>query len=203
MKRKTLKQRICEHKYIQHETKRHVLKKFIILVSIVVLYFIFVSIKFGITNGFWITLLTWSFFVFCTPVADAGFLLDFPIRILTGIRMLHAEIGVWVFAGLLNAFTLTVNPSIYQKTIILQLFHYIITHPFPYWLIIVLSCIGTFLSIYFGDELMDVAKHKYREKYFKYKAKHEFIILLFLIVLIIVLYKFLLTQLGINIAEWF
>lgn len=202
MKIKTLVQRVKGHKYIKHETKRHALKKFLLVILVVILYFAFVSLKFGIANGFWITLLTWSFFVFCTPIADAGFLFDFPIRLLTGIRMFHTEIGVWIFAGLLNVFSLTVNPSIYQRTIVLQLFHYILTHPFPYWLIIILSCIGTFLSIYFGDELIDVAKHKHREKYFKHKEKHEFIIFIFLIVLIIILYKFLLNQLGINVVEW-
>ena len=194
--------KIRRSKFLTHETKRNALRKFVFIFVIVILYFIFVSLKFGLTNGFWVTMLTWSFFVFCTPIADAGFLFDFPIRLTTGIRMIHSEIGVWIFTVSLNIFTIMTNPSIYQKTIILRLFHYIISHPFPYWSIIVLSAIGTFLSVYFGDELVDVARHKNRVKYFKHKGKHELVIFIFLIVLVIILYEFLLNQLGINIVHW-
>jgi len=193
---------IKKSKFLRHETKRYALRKFLLILLIVVGYFVFVSLKFGIENGLWVTILTWSFFVFCTPIADAGFLFDFPIRLTTGIRMFHSEIGVWIFAAILNIFTLKFNPEIYQKTIVLKLFHYIIVHPFPYWLITVLSAIGTYLSIYFGDELIDVARHRNRSKYFRHRGKHEFVIFLFLIVLTIILYNFLLERLGINIIHW-
>ena len=43
------------------------------------LYFVYLVYEYGIEDGGMVTLLTWSFFVLCTPVADAGFLLDFPI----------------------------------------------------------------------------------------------------------------------------
>jgi hypothetical protein len=54
--------------------------KFLLLFTILIFYFAFISFKYGVKDGFAITLLTWSFFVLCTPIADAGFILDFPIR---------------------------------------------------------------------------------------------------------------------------
>ena len=182
-----------------HETKRYSLNKFFIILLIVFSYFIFVSFKFGIRDGFMVTLLTWSFFVFCTPIADAGFLLDFPLRLLTGIRMLLSELGVWTFALIINLFCLGFIPKVYEKTILLKLFKQILLHPIPYWSIILISALGTFMSVYFGDELLDVAKHVEREKYHKHKFKYGIIVILFLFILIFLLYEHLLIELGIRI----
>ncbi|MCD6523056.1 MAG: hypothetical protein J7K68_04870, partial [Candidatus Diapherotrites archaeon] len=74
--------RIEHSKYVSHETKRSALFKFLAVLGIVLIYFSFVSMKYGLDKGLLVGLLTWSFFVFCTPIADAGFLLDFPLRIL-------------------------------------------------------------------------------------------------------------------------
>ena len=182
----------------KHETKREVVIKFILVVAITLTYFFFISLKFGVEKGFLVTLLTWSFFVFCTPIADAGLLFDFPMRLVLDIRMLHAEIFVWVFAFLLNLTMLLTNPSIYSSTTLLKAFHYIITHPIPYWLLIVLSAIGTFLSIHFADELMDVATHKERKSFFKHKNKYTIVLGLFIIIGIILLYSNLVNELGLN-----
>lgn len=186
-------------KFREHETKSHSLIRYLCVLGVVVAYFLFVSYKFGAGNGLLITFLTWSFFLFCTPIADAGFLLDFPIRLLTGIRMIHSEAGVWIFGISLNIFSWFTFPGIYERTIILKLLSHILTNPFPYWSIIFLSCLGTFLSVYFGDELIDVAKHKEREKYHRHLRKYQLIFFAFLIISIITLYNFLLNELGVHI----
>ncbi len=191
--------KIKESEHYLHETKRSVLVKFLLVLIVFLLYFAFVSLKYGINNGFLVTLLTWSFFVFCTPIADAGLLLDFPVRLITGIRMIYSEIAVWIIAFFLNLYSLTFNSLIYNKTVILQLFRYILLHPIPFWSIIFVSAIGTFMSIYFGDELIDVARHEEREKYGKHKKKYHLVIFIFIVVLAILLYDFLLKELGINI----
>ncbi len=182
----------------EHETKREVLIKFLGVLIIFISYFIYVSLKFGVKEGFLVAWLTWSFFVLCTPIADAGLLLDFPLRLITGIRMLYSEIGVWIIAISLNIYNLLFNPEIYHKTLLLHLLYYILTNPWPYWLIIILSCIGTFMSIYFGDELLDVVFHKERAKYFKHKLKYEIIVFLALFSLVLTLYKFLLLKLNVH-----
>ena len=67
---------------VKHHTKREVLFKFLILLGILLAYASLVVWQYGLKDGGMITLLTWSFFVLCTPIADAGFLLDFPLRLL-------------------------------------------------------------------------------------------------------------------------
>src|SRR6056297_2035506 len=87
---------------IKHETKRNVLFRFLFVLILFLAYLIFMNFKYGAKDGFLVTLLTWSFFIFCTPIADAGFLLDFPIRIITGIKMAYTETFVWIIAIAIN-----------------------------------------------------------------------------------------------------
>ena len=184
---------------IKHETKRFAFLKFLLVFLVFVFYTVFVIWKYGVKEGFLVSFLTWSFFVLCTPIADAGLLFDFPVRIITGIRMLYSEILVWLIAVILNIYALLLDPQIYEKTLVLKLFKFILLHPFPYWLIIILSFIGTFLSIYFADELMDVVFHKERIKYFLHHDKYRILLFIFLIIFILVLYNFLLKELNIKI----
>ena len=174
------------------------MRRFLIALAIFLAYFVYVVNEFGLEKGVHVALLTWSFFVLSTPIADAGLLLDFPLRILTGIRMIYAEVVVWIIAIAMNVYSLLFTPEIYQTTTLLQLFYHILTNPFPYWAIIVLSCIGTFLSIHFGDELLDVIFHRERVKYFTHKEKYELIALLAVFLLVLAFYNFLLQELGIK-----
>ena len=182
----------------KHETKRNILKRYLFIVMILAIYLAFSVIELGLSNGILVTFLTWSLFVLCTPIADAGFLLDFPIRLFTRLRMIHSELIVWTIALSMNFFVLLFYPGVYAKTFLLHLFKIILTTPFPYWLIIIISAMGTFLSIYFADELMDVATHKERKKQNKHKRKYLLIILFFLITLIFLLYHYLLNNLGVK-----
>ncbi len=184
---------------LKHETKKHTLRKFILVLLILIAYLTITSIKLGFKEGISITLLTWSFFVFCTPVADAGFLIDFPIRLITRFRMVYSEMIVWSIAVIINLIYFITNSQIYNSTIILALFKQILTNPWPYWIIIILSGLGTFLSIIFADELMDVSKHHERKKYHKHISKYQLIIFAFIIIIIIVIYYFLIKQLGLSI----
>ncbi len=183
---------------LKHETKKQSLKKFIALVAIIISYFIFMSLKFGTRDGILTTILTWSFFVFCTPIADAGFLLAFPVRIITGIKMMYTQLFLYVIVFMINFYTFFHSSSIYDKTIILKLFYNILSKPYPFWGIILISFIGTILSIYFGDEMINVSKHNQRKKYHKHINKYKIIIFIFLIIFTIMLYYFLLEQLHIK-----
>ncbi len=42
----------------------------------------------------------------------------------------------------------------------------------PFWAIILVSALGTFMSVYFANELVDIVKHEEREKYKKHAHKH-------------------------------
>ena len=131
----------------------------------------------------------------CTPIADAGFPLDFPLRILFGIRMIISEIAVWVVAIALNVITTVYFPEYYNTTVLTQLMQKIIATPYPYWTIVILSGIGTFLSIRFGDELMDVVHNRDRSFFHSHRFKHELIMLAFLCMILLGYYD-LMSSLG-------
>jgi len=198
---------LCEHKETCRKSdknapcniknKKETSFKFLLILLVVAVYFVFISFEYGVAGGLLITILTWSFFVLCTPIADAGFLLDFPVRLLTKVRMLFSEMFVWGFSILFNIIIFLFIPEVYQKTLILRLFHHIFTQPWPFWSVIILSAIGTFVSIYLADTLYDVAAKK--KQYKKMKLIYFIIVFAFIILIILVLYDFLLKQLGVNI----
>ena len=177
--------------------KKQVLYKFLILCFILISYFIYLSVQYDAVTGGIAAALTWSFFVLCTPIADAGFLLDFPLRLLFGIRMFVSELVVWTIAISINVITLLFFSEYYDTTSVTKLLHSIVTMPYPYWSVIVLSGLGTFLSIRFADELMDVMHHKDRHFFHRHGFKHEIVIMVFF-VLVFVGYYELIASLGIE-----
>jgi hypothetical protein len=76
----------------------------------------------------------------------------------------------------------------------------ILTTPVPYWFVIFLSGIGTFLSIRFGDELMDVLHHEDRYFYLRHHFKHEILLFVFFLVVLFGYYE-IISTLGIAIEE--
>lgn len=185
-------------KIVKHETKRHVLIKFLLVLAVFIGYFVFISFQYGLEQGLLVALLTWSFFVLCTPVADAGFLIDFPLRLIMNIRMFVLEIIVWSIAISLNLYAFFLRPEIYDKTKMLILFKHIIEQPFPFWIIIFISALGTFISIQFGDELLDQKHHKKRDFYHKNKHTARLVIMIFIFGMILITYDFLLKKLGVD-----
>lgn len=184
-----------------HKTKHQVLSKFLALLLLFSAYFVYLAIEFDIATGGMVALLTWSFFVLATPIADAGFLLDFPLRLICGVRMFISEIFVWGFAILINLFSLIFAPDNYDKTFLTSLFKKIITTPYPYWSIIALSGIGTFLSIRLGDELLDVVSHKERVLHHKHGFKLEIVIFITVLIIVISGYYYLLDSFNISIKH--
>ncbi len=195
------KEKIPAKHLLKHETKKQALLKFSLLLLVFLAYGGFISWKYGMAQGFWVSILTWSFFVLSTPVADAGFLISFPVRLIIQMRMLVSQIIVWFVAVFLNIYTFFLVPDIYNKTDLLKLFYHIIAKPIPFWLIFLISAIGTIVSIQFGDELMDTEFHKDRVFYQKHRKKNKFLIMIFLFIIAFILYNFLLKQLGIHILS--
>lgn len=179
--------------------KKQVLYKFLMLFLLLLGYFSYLSYQYNFLTGGIASALTWSFFVLCTPIADAGFLLDFPLRLLFGIRMLISEIAVWVLAITINIISLLYFSEYYQTTELTKLLQAILTIPFPYWGVILLSGAGTFLSIQFADELMDVFHHRDREFFHRHSFKHEIVIIVFFILILYGYYK-LVASLGMDIS---
>ena len=175
--------------FTANNPKHQVTYKFILLCFLLAGYFGYLSYKYDVLTGGIASLITWSFFVLCTPIADAGFLLDFPLRLLFGIRMIFSEIAVWAIAILINVTALLYFQVYYNTTPLTKLTYAIMTTPNPYWVVILLSGIGTFLSIRFGDELMDVVSHKDRDFFHKHNFKHEIVLFIFFILVIFGYYE--------------
>ena len=169
--------------------KHQVTYKFIVLSLLLLGYFAYLSYEYDMLTGGIASLITWSFFVLCTPIADAGFLIDFPLRLLFGIRMIISEIVVWAIAISINLISLFYFQEYYNVTPLTRLAHAVMITPYPYWGIIFLSGIGTFLSIRFGDELMDVVHHRDREFFHKHNFKYEILLVIFFIVVIMAYYE--------------
>jgi len=159
------------------------------------------SWKYDASTGFTVALLSWSFFVLCTPVADGGFILAFPVRLLFGIKMSITQIVLWFVAIGLNIFMLISASNTYDLTFITKLLKHILTEPYPYWGILILSAAGTLLSIYFGDEMMDVTSHKDRVKHHRHGLKYRTVLVLGLGVLTVVSYYYLLDSLNIALPK--
>lgn len=189
-------EKIKSHEMIRHETKRKALVKFLLVLAVVLFYWAFISFRYGKIIGAHVTLLTWSLFVMCSPIATAGLLIDLPARLLTKIRMFYIEIIVWVFALLVNLFTLATYPSIYDKTILLSILRFILTNPVPYWSIIFVSVAGTFVSVRFMDELLDVSHEKHRKYYLMHESKHTLITFAFVILFLVLFYNFMVQFFG-------
>lgn len=178
--------------------KKSEVYKFFIILGIFIAYMVFSVLHFGLSSGILVAVLSWSFFVFCTPIADAGFLLDFPIRLLTGIRMLYTELMVWAFAIAVNLLAVLINPEVYEKTALLHLFKQIITTPWPLGLIVLLSAVGTYISVYLGDDAFDIASSKNKKKKLK-GERHKVIYSIVAFVVTIILYVALLKYTHIQI----
>lgn len=181
--------------------RRQVFIKFFLLCLVLLGYVGYLTWLYDFRTGSVAALLTWSFFVLCTPVADAGFLLDFPLRLLFGIRMVLSELVVWGIAIGINVLALLAFPNDYQTTMLTRLMYAIMTTPWPYWSVVVISGAGTFLSIRFGDELMDVLHHHERHHYHKHGFKHELLVLAFAFAISLVAYYEVIVKLGIEMGH--
>ncbi|MBI1363841.1 MAG: hypothetical protein GC134_07625 [Proteobacteria bacterium] len=186
------------HTLIQHPPKREQLLRFIMLLGILAAYTGYVSWKYEAATGGLIAALTWSFFVLCTPIADGGFLIDFPVRLLFNVRMWVVEMFVWILAGGLNFFTLSYAPDVYEKTLLTSLLKKIVLTPYPYWGIIALCCAGTFMSIIFGDEMLDIFHHRDAKIWQRHGFKYRVVAMLAGFTVVVLAYIHLLESLHIN-----
>ena len=192
------KSQIPKKDLVKHHTKREALLRFAFVVVLVVAYGAFMVYKYGASHGLLVTALTWAFFVLCTPVADAGFLIAFPLRIILRVRMLISEVFITFIAVGVSVYALTTTPSIYEQTQLLKIFKHILTIPYPFWGIIIISTIGTFFSIIFGDELLDTVHHHERTTHKKHRHIQRIVITVFVITTTVAIYHILLNKLGVS-----
>ncbi|CAA6691298.1 MULTISPECIES: hypothetical protein [unclassified Lentimonas] len=183
------------------QTHRETILKFSALVALLLGYFVWMSWKYDASTGFGLALLTWSFFVLCTPIADGGFIVAFPVRLLFGVKMALTQVIIWFVAVGINLVMLWKFRADYQLTFITSLLEKILTVPYPYWSILIISAAGTLLSIYFGDEMMDVSSHREREKHHAHGMKLRILVTVGLGLLAVIAYYHLLSGLHIELPK--
>lgn len=183
----------------EHQTHRESLWRFLILVLLLAVYFGYMSWKFDASTGALLALLSWSFFVLCTPIADGGFIVAFPVRLLFGTRMVITQIVVWVLALVINITAVSMDADAYSKTAITGVLYSILTTPWPNWSVLLISLAGTMLSIWFGDEMIDVTAHSMRKKQHRHGFKHRILLVAGFGVLTIIAYYHVIAGLGIDI----
>ena len=93
---------------------------------------------------------------------------------------------------------LMVASSTYELTFLTRLLKRILTEPIPYWSILLVSALGTFLSIYFGDEMMDITAHKHRDKFHQHGFKYRTILVIGFGMITVLAYYHLLSSLNIE-----
>ncbi len=182
-----------------HHFKLSALQRFFLVVLVIAGYFAFTVYSYGLAQGIAVTALTWAFFVFATPIADGGFVLAFPIRLITGFRMLYTQIIVWIVGVILVASYMLYSPNTFSVTPLLELFYAILTNPWPLGIILLLSALGTFISIRFEDDVVDVVGSKHKKADLAKKRKQLYLNLGFFIATIVA-YVLLLNITGTDIA---
>jgi len=110
--------------------------------------------------------------------------------------MLILEIAIWCFTIIINLLSLNYFSEYYGTTELTKVFHLILIIPYPYWGIVLLSAIGTFLSIHFGDEMIDIVHHDWKTLFRKPSYRHKLIIMVVIFAIIIIGYYELITSLG-------
>lgn len=132
-----------------------------------------------------------------TPIADAGFLLNVPLRLLFGVRMLVSEMVVWAVAITLNIVSLLFFSSYDDTPVLTRLLHAILTTAYSYWSVVVLSEAGTFLPIRFADEFMDVV-HQRGRHFFKRRGYKQELLIFAVFILVFFAYDELIASLGLE-----
>lgn len=88
--------------------------------------------------------------------------------------------------------------SSYDDTPVLtRLLHAILTTAYPYWSVVVLSEAGTFLSIRFADEFMDVV-HQRDRHFFNRRGYKQELLIFAVFILVFFAYDELIPSLGLE-----
>jgi len=130
------------------------------------------------------------------------FILAFPVRLLFGIKTSITQAVLWFVAIAINIFMLSSSLGAYDLTFLTRLLKHILIMTYPYWNILILSSAGAFLSIYFDDEMMDVASHNNRTLHHRHGLKYRTILVAGLGVLVVVSYCYLLRGLNVVLPDY-
>ena len=147
---------------------------FVLVFCLFLVYFVFKAVKYGIRQGFNLTVLTWCFFLLGTPVVNSGLLIDVPVKYLFAQKMHHTQLFVSFFGLFLSYCYLYFYKQLFTLTKHTRLLYKMITDPFSIYGILFIICgIGTLISAKLIDIVYDLIVTK---SAFPTDADHYFLI---------------------------
>lgn len=133
--------------------------KYIALITFISFGSFYLIATHGPKQGTLLALLIWSAYVLCIPGAHGQLLLGFPLRIITS-RPIFTEPFFWSLAVATNIFAYFFAPYAYYQTIPTYLLYRIIANPNPYWLIFLVSALGTFFTFMINEDTMHIKSYR-------------------------------------------
>jgi hypothetical protein len=88
--------------------------------------------RFTLAAGVHLTALIWSFWTLCLPFFGGGAVFSIFFRFTPEYLL---ELYAWGGAIILNIVSLVLTPQVYHLTPVTHLLQWVLTHPFPYWII--------------------------------------------------------------------
>jgi hypothetical protein len=104
--------------------------------------------EYGYSAGLHATFLMWSFFVLCLPIARGSIIFGVPFEICMRKRLFVPEVLSWCIALSGNFASYKIASGTYYKTNLTHLLLYIIDNPWPYWIIVGVCGVATFMSAF-------------------------------------------------------
>lgn len=158
--------------------------------SFLVLLFLSFYINHSFSTALLATLITWSAYILCIPAYHGKMILGIPYKIITGKKLLYPERIVWPAALIFSIITMYSYGYIYKTTFITHLFYQILSNPWPQWIIIFVSGLGTFYRSILGYQQF------FKYKYFNYVSR-TIIIIIGILTLIYLSYNELIILLNV------
>jgi hypothetical protein len=152
----------------------------------------------GIGPGLERTALTWAFLVFLTPMPLAGVLIELPLKFLTKHSMMKIQAIVWGTGLAITISALAFFPQAFSSTSILVLFLHVLSNPFPYWGLLGLCAMGTFISVHLIDDVVDEVKDEMHHKHRKRMSLFQVALSVAAMVLILYTFWVSVTALGMS-----
>jgi len=127
----------------------------------------------GLSHGLVLTFLLWSFFILCLPGNHGSMILGAPMKAFFNIRV-NAQVWVWIAAVVFNFAVYRINKDIYLENFITHLLRYIVSSPYPDWLVIIFATVTNFYKPMF--------RYNFHSKfYFFHAAVHTLLIIVTLL----------------------
>jgi len=180
------------------EVHDHHMERCIFAIVLLLAYLTLAVYKYGAEDGVGITVLTWAFFVLLTPVPFADLILELPLRLVTRAKMVVTHVFVWGAGALIVTTSILMAPDLFQTTTLLSIFYHVIMNPVPYWSLLFLCGMGTFLSVYIADEIMDEVEEHMKHHHRKHMSVLHMSAALLVFVGIVLAYWTMICHMGFN-----